>query len=92
MDRPIGATRVVGTGIEEATAIVGDVAGEETGTIAAIIITAAIVVDTEDHALLEIVSIPTNPQCLLIQRLQLGDNWQPWLLELASSRIRLNIS
>ena len=44
--------------IKEATTIVEDVGREEIGTIAAIIITAAIKADREDHgAHLEIVSI-----------------------------------
>ena len=84
---------VEGTAIEEATTrtlgIVVDAVGEETGTIAAIIIT-AIAVDTEGHALLEIASIPAKPPFRWIQRLRLGNSWLAWLLELASSRIRLN--
>jgi hypothetical protein len=68
--RPIGATREVGTAVEEDTTIgvVVDVIGVVTGTIAAIIIT-AIVVDTEDRVLLGIASIPTKLPFRWIQRL-----------------------
>ena len=65
--RPIGATREVGTAIEEATAI-GVVVDVIAGTIAAIIIT-VIAADTEDHVLLGIVSLPIKPPFRWIQKL-----------------------